>query len=139
MVIDISVLIDTSVLIAFANEADQNHAVGKKIIDDILDGKYGSPVISDYIFDETITVCLARTKSHEKTKSLGEYLLNSEIIMVGINDVLFNETWKLFCKSPKLSFTDTSSIAVTQILGVMYMATLDKNLAKASGVKSVDN
>lgn len=138
MVINISVLIDSSVLVAFANEADQNHNKGINIVGAILSGKYGSPVISDYIFSETVTVCLARTKSIDKTKSFGEYLLTSEAILVRVNDVLFNEAWKIFCKSSKLSFTDATNLTLITNLGITHLATFDKNLAKISDSKIIE-
>ena len=130
MVIEISVFIDSSILVAYANKDDQNHAESEKIIGEIFSGKYGKPVISDYIFDEVVTVCLARTKSIEITKRVGNYLLNSQVILLKIDDDAFDEAWNIFSKSGKLSFTDCATIALMKIVGISYLATFDKELSK---------
>ena len=48
-----------------------------KLMDGILGGKYGSSIISDYVFDECVTVILARTKDLGKATFFGEKLLES--------------------------------------------------------------
>ena len=137
--IRISVLIDSSVLIAYYNEDDENHEPALKIMNEAISGKYGNPIISDYIFSETVTVCLNKTKSIEKTKKFGEHILMSQISVVKIDEAIFNEAWKIFCKSSKLSFTDAASISMLKNLGISYIATFDKDLAKLSGSNVVDN
>lgn len=138
--VEISVFIDSSILVAYANKDDQNHAESEKIIKEMFSDKYGKPVISDYIFDEVVTVCLARTKSIEITKTLGNYLLNSQIILLRIDDNSFDEAWDIFSKSGKLSFTDCTAIALMKTIGIPYLATFDKELSKAAisaGIKIV--
>ena len=53
------IFIDTSLIVAFANEADEFHKRAVEIVREIDSGKYGTPVLTDYIFDETITTLLA--------------------------------------------------------------------------------
>jgi len=66
-----AIFIDTNIFVAFYNEADENHSKAKKIITDIAEGKYGKALTSDYVFDEAVTVILARTKDQNGiTKNL---------------------------------------------------------------------
>ena len=73
------IFLDTSYLVAIEVEKDQNHQQAVKIRDDIIRGKFGKLFISDYIFDETITVTLGRTKDIKKVIFIGEHLKASKI------------------------------------------------------------
>ncbi len=132
MVIRISILIDSSVLVSYANTKDHNHQTSLNIIDGILSEKYGKPIISDYIFDEVITLCLARIKSMEVTKNFGNYILHSQIVFIRIDEQIFNKSWEIFQKEGNLSFTDCTILVLLKVLGITYIATFDRNLAKAA-------
>ena len=68
------ILLDSSFLVAVEVETDENHKKAIIIRDKIIRGDFGNTVISDYIFDETITVTIVRTKDLEKTILIGENL-----------------------------------------------------------------
>ncbi len=138
MVISISVLLDSSVLVAFRNEKDEHHDKAVKIMGDVTGGKYGTAIISDYIFDETVTVCLSRTKSMGITKDFGNHLLHSQMVFFKITESLFREAWNIFCNSSRLSFTDASSLAAIKAIGISHIATFDGSLEKQAGAKSVE-
>lgn len=136
--INIPVLVDSSILVAFRNEKDENHEEAIRVMRDITDGKYGKPIITDYIFDETVTVCFARTKSMEITKDFGNHLLHSQMALVKINETLFKDAWEIFCTPLKLSFTDASSVAVIKAAGISHIATFDSALEKIAHAKPVE-
>ena len=52
------ILLDSSFIVAYSNEADENHAKALQLAKDIDGGKYGAVAITDYIFDEVVTVML---------------------------------------------------------------------------------
>lgn len=137
--IEISIFIDSNIFIAYYNERDENHPTAKKILNDIISGKYGKPFISDYIFDEVVTVCLLRTKSMELTKKLGEYLLNSEFTMLKVTDTIFINAWRFFSTFGRMSFTDCTNVSFLKTYRITYIATFDKQFKKISGMKVVEN
>ncbi|MBI2183849.1 MAG: hypothetical protein HYU39_02700 [Thaumarchaeota archaeon] len=67
----------SSYLVAVTVENDQNHENAIKLNREIAKGKFGRAVISDYIFDETVTVIFGRTKDTHKAILLGTNLLDS--------------------------------------------------------------
>lgn len=55
---------DTTVLVAISNKRDKHHDKAKRLVRTILKEKIHPTIfVSDYIFDETISVVLARTKN----------------------------------------------------------------------------
>ena len=121
-------LLDSSFIVAYSNEADINHTKALQITKEIDTGKYGTAVITDYIFDEVATVMLIKTKNLTKVAELGETLINAAILL-RIDEDLFNHAWKIFKeqKKPSLSFTDCTSIAACKTSGISNIATFDKD------------
>ncbi len=73
--------VDTSAWFAYANRADPDH----EGIASVIHGFHGRLVISNFIFDETITLCLYRL-GHKSARTVGEALLNnSSIDLVRLN------------------------------------------------------
>ena len=125
------ILLDSSLIIAYSNEVDENHAKAKKIIDDIVREKYGSPIITDYVFDEVVTVMLLRTKSLVHATKLGESLLGAaQLIRIDAN--LFDTAWTIFKqqRKSKFSFTDCTTIAVCKANRILNVATFDEDFSK---------
>jgi len=125
------ILLDSSLIVAYSNEADENHDKALKVVEDIDRGRYGSPVITDYIFDEVITVMLFKTRSLRRTVELGGTLLNANLL-VRIEEDLFNLAWKIFAdqQKPSFSFTDCTSIAACRANGISDIATFDEDFRK---------
>ncbi|MEM2990846.1 MAG: PIN domain-containing protein [Halobacteria archaeon] len=122
------ILLDSSLIVAYSNESDENHARALQIVRDLERDKYGTLVITDYIFNEVVTVMLVKTKNLEKVLELGETLLNSTVLF-RVNEDLFNEAWRLFKEQskPKFSFTDCTSIAACKANGISNIATFDED------------
>lgn len=132
MVTEITIFVDSNIFVSYYNSRDVNHEKAKKIIEDIISGKHGKAFASDYVFDESVTVCLIRTKSLETAKKLGEYMLKSEISLLKVTETIFRTAWQLF--SPKLSFTDCTNIAFLKTYGIDSIATFDKEFKKHAKV-----
>ena len=132
------ILLDSSLIIAYSNEADENHAKAKQVADDVAKEKYGTPVITDYVFDEVVTVMLARTKSLVRVTKLGETLLAATRV-VWIDRDLFDAAWVLFKQQPRkrLSFTDCTSIAACRANGISNVATFDEDFAELDNMKAI--
>jgi len=128
------ILLDSSLIVAYSNKADENHARALQIIKSLERGKYGTPVITDYIFDEVVTVMLVKTRNLERVSELGETLLNSTVLF-RIDEDLFNRAWSIFKeqRKPEFSFTDCATIAVCKANGISNIATFDEDFQKLDG------
>jgi predicted nucleic acid-binding protein len=110
------ILLDSSFIVAYSNEADENHSKALQIAIDIDKGKYGTPIITDYVFNEVVTVMLIKTKNLLKVVELGETLLNAALLF-RIDEEIFSLAWRIFKeqRNPNLSFTDCTSIALCRL------------------------
>jgi uncharacterized protein len=125
------ILIDSSVFVAYVVEGDTNHERAIEVIRQIAKGDFGAVFTSDYIFDETTTVTLIRSKSLQKAVLVGNYI-KSSIQIIKINEDLFEDSWEMFKnqKKSKLSFTDCSNISIMRANGIEHIATFDDELKK---------
>ena len=121
--IHISVLLDASHIIAFYALDDPNNQRASEITKEISEGVYGSNMISEYVFDETITL-LKRYLGHKKASGIGDYLLHS-ILFLKVDQQIFDDSWILSKKFDQLSFTDCTNIALMKHYGIEYLATFD--------------
>jgi hypothetical protein len=102
------VFADTSFLVAFYNKSDANHAEARKLIQ--LYDKI-TLIISDYIFDEFLTVLLARENKLISIDA-GEKILNDKkICLIKIDNEVFQKAWFIYhrFKDKNWSFTDCTS------------------------------
>ncbi len=132
------IFLDTSFLLAYFNDRDDHHQKATKIIRDIAAKKYGTTFMTDYIFNETVTVALMRMKDIGKIVWVGNYLLNSLKLMRIEEDVFF-DAWKIFQsqKGTRLGFTDCTTIAMMKQNGINNIATFDKDFTKINGINCV--
>lgn len=117
------IFFDTSAIYAYINRRDPDH----RRIKSILAAFKGKLVITNYVFDETITLVAARL-GHETAVYVGNILRNSpqiENIWVTQNDEA--DAWKLFVerKDKEYSFTDCTSFVVMRRLGIGKSLALD--------------
>ena len=131
------IFLDTSFLVALEVDTDISHENAVALMNKILDGEFGKPIISDYIFDETVTVTFSRTKDLEKATKLGTSLKKSTLIKLIDKD--FDETWELFRnqKGTKLSFTDCSNLVIMKKTGTRNIATFDEDFKKIKEINVI--
>ena len=132
------IFLDTSVLVAYIVNKDSNHEKAVRLIDDIIAGKYGSTVTSDYVFDETVTVVLVRTKSLESAITSGQ-LIKESMDILSVNDIVFENAWKLFKnqESARFSFTDCTILSLISANHIENLATFDKELGGANFYQTI--
>ena len=134
------IVLDTGVLFGFEVEKDKKHADAVRIVNNAIDGAYGATVITDYIFDETVTLTLARTKDLSKAIIIGEHLKNLEILKV--DQTIFDDAWSMF-KAQKtkkrLSFTDCTTIAAMKVNGIDKVAAFDSGFNYVRGIAVIDS
>lgn len=132
------IFLDSSFLISVEVEYDQNHERAIKIRDDIIRGKYGDTFISDYIFDETITVTFGRTKNLQKAVLVG-LRLKASAELLKVDESIFESAWERFQKqkNTKFSFTDCTILSIMDKNEIKNIATFDKDFKKVRGINVI--
>jgi uncharacterized protein len=119
--------VDTSAWFAFANRGDPEH----KGVAALLGKPRGRLITSNFIFDETVTLCLHRL-GHPVAQKVGCVLLETaRVDLLRITPEDENAAWELFCKRPDhtYSFTDCTSFVIMRRLGINTAAALDDDFA----------
>ena len=119
--------VDTSAWFAFANRDDPDH----KSVAALLGKPRGRLITSNFIFDETVTLCLYRL-GHSVAEKVGRVLLDSaraDLLRIKPEDE--NAAWELFCKrsDQTYSFTDCTSFVIMRRLGITTAAALDDDFS----------
>lgn len=125
------VFLDTSFLVSYFNEHDINHAKSVLLMEKIMGDEYGIFYISDYIFDEYVTVLLARIKDLKIVADYGEDLKEgTQLVMVERPD--FDEAWAFFKhqRGTSLSFTDCITAVLMKRYRIQFLASFDKEFSK---------
>ena len=122
------IVLDTSYLIALKNKEDIDFERANQIQEDLLNKKYGKIFLTDYIFDEFVTFLRKKLRNPREVIKLGEDLLHDkDISILGVTKLDFRESWKIFKKYENLSFTDATTITLTQKFDIKYVCSFDKN------------
>jgi hypothetical protein len=127
-----TVFIDTSAFVAFFDKADEMHLEAISKIE-IVKKKKLKLLLTDFIFDETITAILKRT-NHEKAVKTGEFILDNRIIeIVWLTEELQRKAWEYFKRhTDKIySFTDCTSFLVMQKMEIQYYFSFDEDFKRA--------
>ena len=123
------VFLDTGFILAIRNSDDINHIKATKIMKECLSGKFGRIIVSNFVFDETVTLTLVRTHNKNLVKDIGDYILNSpRINLLHLSETEFLATWELFLRyfENGLSFTDCSLLVMAKLFeSNVYIATFD--------------
>lgn len=123
------IFLDSSFLVAFEVDGDANHAAAVRMMEAVVRAEYGPSFISDYVFDEVVTVTFIRSKSLAKARLVGEAMLKS-FKMLRVDEESFQGAWGRF-KSQKggtsLSFTDATTAELMHQNGIWNIATFDRD------------
>jgi uncharacterized protein len=115
--------VDTSAWFAYANGTDAEH----QSVRDVFQTFAGRLVTSNFVFDETVTLCLYRL-GHPVATQVGKVLLDpSTIDLVRLTLADEQQAWNLFLARPDkdYSFTDCTSFVLMQRLGLDRAIALD--------------
>lgn len=125
------IILDTSFIVAYSVEMDEHHAKTVGLMEKILGKEFGKIYISDFIFDETITVVFNKSKKLESAIKVGENLQKSFEI-IEIDKSVFEEAWNIFKtqKETRLGFTDCTTLAVMSENSIKKIATFDREFKK---------
>ena len=132
------IFLDTSFLVALEVETDQNHIKAVEVRDKIIEGNFGNAIISDYVFDETLTATLQKTRDLEKAVIVGENLRNS-LEIINLEPEILEEAWNLFKyqKQTIFSFTDCTILVIMRGNAIKNIATFDKDFLRIKDIKVI--
>ena len=120
--------VDTSAWFAYANRADVEHAA----VREALESFRGRLVTSNFVFDETVTLCLYRL-GREAAIRVGDTLQASRAVeLVRATPEDERSAWGLFRErvDKTYSFTDCVSFVVMKRLGIGQAAALDEDFRR---------
>ncbi|MFP8953877.1 type II toxin-antitoxin system VapC family toxin [Natrialbaceae archaeon A-arb3/5] len=114
-----TVVIDTGVLYAAHDLDASRHTAASDALDAVYDGNFGQPYVSDYIYDEAVTLTLKRSGTFTPAKQLGEKLRGVEPYpsiyeMSRVSAAAFADAVDIFEQydDQALSFTDATTVAL---------------------------
>ena len=115
-----TVLVDTGVLYADHDTDATRHEAARNAIEAVYDGEFGQPYVSDYIYDEAVTLTLRRG-GYDPAKRLGERIRGDDSYpqayeMLAVSSGVFADAVDVFERydDQQLSFTDATTIALCQ-------------------------
>jgi len=130
---------DTTYIVATVNVQDREHAKAERLSHRLAEGEFGNfrLIMTDYIFDEVVTAILTRTRRHDLAARTGRSLLDSgawRLIHLAAGD--FEAAWSMFQdrEDKRWSFTDCTSFALMERLGLRTAIAFDENFAQAGFV-----
>lgn len=129
-----SVLVDTGILYAHHDQDARRHDRAVEVMNDLLSGAFGRPYVSDYVYDEAVTLARRRTHSFESARMLSDRILGEgsfpEVFeMLHVNRDTFRaaiETWIRY-DDQGLSFTDATLITLCEQRGIDGVLTFDSD------------
>jgi len=127
-----TVLVDTGVLYADHDTDASRHKTASAALAAVYDGEFGQPYVSDYIFDEAVTLTLARGESFQPAKQLSDRLRGVEPYphayeLLWVSAAVFSDAVDVFEQydDQQLSFTDATTVALADRHGVDSILSFD--------------
>jgi len=128
--------VDTSFLVARFNRRDRRHGAASRWLQEQREP--GSTalrlILSDYVFDETITTLRFLSRRHDVAATAGRAIMGSGTLrMARIEPSVFEAAWSLFVdrSDKEWSFTDCTSFALMEGLGIRKALSFDENFRQA--------
>lgn len=126
-----TVLVDTGVLYADHDTDAARHEAARDVLESVYDGSFGQPYLSDYIYDEAVTLTLNRG-SFDAAERLGKRLRGAgpypkAYDLMHVSGAVFTDAIEFFERydDQKLSFTDATTIALTERHGIDAVLSFD--------------
>lgn len=129
-----SILVDTGVLYAHHDTDAARHDDAAAFMNALLDGTYGQPYVTDYVYDETVTLTLKRMGQFSAAKTIGDRIRGAgnfpavfELLFIGRSNFL--DVVATFEQYPDqdLSFTDASLVAIAEAKDIDAIASFDSD------------
>jgi len=124
-----SVIVDTGVCYAHHDADAPRYDTARAAIRRVLAGEYGQPFVSEYIFDETVTLTRARTGRYADARRVGDHLdgPSSPFELLVVDEQIFDRARDVFDRydDHDLSFTDATTIALAEDREIDHVLAFD--------------
>lgn len=127
-----TVLVDTGVLYADHDTDATRHDAASEALEAVYDGEFEHPYVSDYVFDEVITLTRNRTGSFSAAKQLSDRLRGHDQYprvyeTLHVSTAVFTDAIAVFERydDQALSFTDATSVALINRHGIDRVLSFD--------------
>lgn len=131
------IILDASVLLAYDNVNDVHHHRATRIMQLLEEGKYGEPLITDYVFQEVVGVTF-RKKGKERAIYIGNTLRNIAFMMP-FDDHLLQLAWEFFVNTTTtLNFVDCTTVIAGIFTKTPFLATFDKEFSRIESIHIVE-
>lgn len=114
-----TVLVDTGVVYADHDTDSSRHDDASAALESVYDGELGQPYVSDYVFDEALTLTRKRTGSFSDAKQLSDRLRGVDSYppvydFLHVSTAVFADAIDVFERydDQLLSFTDATTVAL---------------------------
>lgn len=130
--VSLSVLVDTGVLYAHHDRDAERSDAATHAMDAVLEGALGQPVTSDYVYDEAVTLTLARTREHPAAAGLGRRIRGrggfpDAFTLLHVDPQIFERSVEVFERYPDqgLSFTDATTVQLVEHHRIDHVLSFD--------------
>lgn len=127
-----TVLIDTGVVYADHDTDATRHDAASEALDAVYDGEFGQPYVTEYVFDEALTLTRKRSGSFAAAKQLGDRLRGAGRYpkvyeLLHVSAATFDDAVEVFERydDHSLSFTDATTIAAIERHGLDAVVSFD--------------
>lgn len=123
------IVLDSSFLIAYHNTSDVHHAEAARIMAQIAGGRWGRPLLLEYVFLETVTVLLLRRGAEKAAEVAGQLLAASDADFLPCSDLFLRVVDSFRTQaSGRLTFVDCAIITAAREREAGHLATFDRDL-----------
>lgn len=127
-----TVVVDTGVLYADHDTDASRHDSASAALESVYDGEYGQPIVSDYIYDEAVTLTRNRSGSFSAAHELANRIRGVDPFprvyeLLHVSAAVFADANEVFerYEDQDLSFTDATTIALLERQDIDAVMTFD--------------
>lgn len=127
------IFVDTSAWYALLSEKDVHRPDAEQFFADIARGRFGAPITTDYVLDETFTLLRLRWGMAPVRRFVELLRASPTVRRVRVSDTTFEASLNLMLAhaDKRWSFTDCTSFVTMREAGVTRAFTLDHNFLEA--------
>ena len=123
--------VDTSAWLAFYDRSDEHHAAAGRIAERLKAQRAGL-VLSDFVLAESLTIIRFRL-GHAPAVRFGQAVFGSRLAeLLSVDGATRDRAWEIFRRyeDKAFSFTDCTSFAVMERLGIKTAFAFDRHFAQ---------
>ena len=124
------IVVDSTIWNAAKSKRDKMHIPATKILENVMTGTYGKPLITDYIVDEVLTWLNARATHELAVEAADFFFQGGQVEVIKVDWAIIREAYELFKKHDFLSFTDATTCVLLDAYKIRAVATFDDDFAK---------